>query len=1733
MNPILLFVSLSACTSDKGVTVYNTDPSATITSHEEGAELLEGYDIIFRGSVSDANHQNANLLVTWLTDVRELCPAQNAVADGTTVCTAKMEEGETQVKLQVVDPEGAAYVETINVLVQLTQAPTAQIISPAASESYYSDQLILFSAIIDDAEDTPQDLRYEWSSSIDGSLPVDVVAETNGEIEQYTMLTEGQHALTLTVEDTSGKTTSETVAIAVGGPNHEPICSIIEPQPEAVYVIGQNISFSGLAADEDINNSTLSVQWESNIDGVFDSTPPITDGTLGFTTNGLSAGNHTITLRVEDEVEGLCTDAVQVAIGTAPILTLSSPLDGTVYSISDSISFQATVEDEQDIAQDITLSWSSDIDGEFSTQGANSNGNISFSMSTLTAGLHNISVTATDTMGLTDSASLSLRVNTPPTAPSVDIVPNPAATNDGLVATASGSIDEDGDNVSYAYSWTKNGNGTSYNGANVPALATSSGELWTVRVTPNDGYIDGAYTESSIVISNTEPTVTSVSIFPSSATNDDTLTCTATSDDADEVLVPTYTWMVDGTAYAGATIDLSSVGAMPNDVVTCTALVTDSGGAQATSSASLTISNRSPIVSSVSIGPTMVYSNTEVSCNAIVQDDDGESLTASYEWFVGSNSIGAGANLSLNAAMVAVGDALICRATVQDGFGGTDSADQSVVIQNTDPVIDSLELEPSEPNATDTLTCSAIGSDLDGDTPLLSFSWSNRTTGAVYTSTSTGAAFATLDLSATSVVSQEEIECLVVATDSDGGSVSDTISVVITNSGPQFDVAASIDISPDVYVGDVLTCSAAASDLDDGVIVPTYTWSVNGSIFASGMIYTVDSSHTDVGDDLVCTATATDSDGETATSTASVTVQNTAPTVSNVQISTSGSFFNDDVLTCSADVEDLDDNINSTTYVWSIGSVQIGTGMMIDLSTKSVMPDDIVTCTVQTTDDNAQVAQEDASVPIINRTPVVSGTSIDNTTPFADDTLTCSATASDSDGETVAVTYSWTNGSTVLGSNASLTLTPSTAGVGETITCTASTEDGYGGSDSGSATATVQNTAPTMSVVSVTPSAPSMGDTLVCAASGTDLNDGSLSAAYSWKNEATQAILGFTDTLTLSSSTSSAGNLISCTVTFTDNDGSSISDFAAVTITNNPPVFDVEASITPSPNVKTTETLTCSAQASDTEGAVTLSYSWTVGTNEIGTASTYTVSANDTDVGDTIDCTVTATDSDGETATSAASVTVINTPPVITDTDISPSPEYNDDTFTCPYTYTDVDGHSVTHTVEWGFGFGQPTTVTGEELDGTTTSLMPDDFFFCRVTIDDGHGGTDTDTKGAFVNNRRPSEPGVEITPSSPIEGVDDLVCNIVTPSVDLDGQTVTYEYEWRKNNVQTSYTSNTIPASATSGGDSWKCSVRPYDGTGYGFYEGRDTVTVIAACTGFLTDCDDTIDLGGGQGIDFVNITAGSFAMGSPTNEQGRYSNEDQHPVTLTNDFSVSTTEITQGMFFQLMGYNSYDGESTTDSNGSIGVGNDYPAYHVSWSMAADFSNQLTQWYNVQNNASLQECYTCSNSGTTSADCSTNIVPIYSCSGYRLLTEAEWEYAARAGSTNAVWTSNGGAELPSGYNGSTYVLSDGFDLRTYGWYLPTYNNPNGAKEVAGLLANSFGLHDMVGNVWEWTHDAYVELLGTGATTDPYYENDPERVFRGGRWNMGVRDVRSATRNSGASTVRDSYFGFRIGKTSP
>ena len=155
------------------------------------------------------------------------------------------------------------------------------------------------------------------------------------------------------------------------------------------------------------------------------------------------------------------------------------------------------------------------------------------------------------------------------------------------------------------------------------------GEVWTVRVTPNDGYTDGAYTEANITISNSDPTLTSpvISAASGSVYNDSVLTCMSTASDADEVVSATYSWNIGGATVTSSTVDLSNYSVSVGDSVECTASVSDSNGGSATSSNSTLIVNRSPSISNVSVSPSSPGSQDVLTCSVTSSDLDGETLT--------------------------------------------------------------------------------------------------------------------------------------------------------------------------------------------------------------------------------------------------------------------------------------------------------------------------------------------------------------------------------------------------------------------------------------------------------------------------------------------------------------------------------------------------------------------------------------------------------------------------------------------------------------------------------------------------------------------------------------------------------------------------------------------------------------------------------------------------------------------------------------------------------------------------------------------------------------------------------------------------------------------------------------------------------------------------------------------------------------------------------------------------
>jgi formylglycine-generating enzyme required for sulfatase activity len=272
----------------------------------------------------------------------------------------------------------------------------------------------------------------------------------------------------------------------------------------------------------------------------------------------------------------------------------------------------------------------------------------------------------------------------------------------------------------------------------------------------------------------------------------------------------------------------------------------------------------------------------------------------------------------------------------------------------------------------------------------------------------------------------------------------------------------------------------------------------------------------------------------------------------------------------------------------------------------------------------------------------------------------------------------------------------------------------------------------------------------------------------------------------------------------------------------------------------------------------------------------------------------------------------------------------------------------------------------------------------------------------------------------------------------------------------------------------------------------------------------EDGTGAGGDAPAGYVAIPAGEFLMGSPSGEEGRDSDEKQHRVRITRGFYLKATEVTQGEWEAVMGSNPSSFKS---------CGKTCPVENVSWNDAVTYLNKLSD------RERLPRCY----------DASGTFVGL-SCKGYRLPTEAEWEYAARAGTTGAVYAgtwdivgkNNAPALGPIAWYGGNSGVSYGGAVDCGDWpEKQEASSKCGTHPVGQKRPNAWGLYDMLGNVWEWTNDWYGDYPG-GTVTDPVGgASGGYRVGRGGSWFSLAQFARAARRSGDAPDLRGLNLGFR------
>jgi formylglycine-generating enzyme required for sulfatase activity/tetratricopeptide (TPR) repeat protein len=242
------------------------------------------------------------------------------------------------------------------------------------------------------------------------------------------------------------------------------------------------------------------------------------------------------------------------------------------------------------------------------------------------------------------------------------------------------------------------------------------------------------------------------------------------------------------------------------------------------------------------------------------------------------------------------------------------------------------------------------------------------------------------------------------------------------------------------------------------------------------------------------------------------------------------------------------------------------------------------------------------------------------------------------------------------------------------------------------------------------------------------------------------------------------------------------------------------------------------------------------------------------------------------------------------------------------------------------------------------------------------------------------------------------------------------------------------------------------------------------------------TLDLGNKITMRMALIPAGKFLMGSPDGEKDRFADDEgpQHEVTISKPFYMGVYVVTQAQWKAILGTTLAQQRDKANKDWTLyGEGNDYPMYYVSWDEAVEFCRRLSQKVGKS---------------------------------VRLPTEAQWEYACRAGSKTRF----------------SFGDDDDYgDLGDYAWFR---TNSGGKTHAAGQKKpNDFGLYDMHGNVWQWCSDWYAKSYGNGDMTDPQGPNSGSgRVLRGGSFGDPPLRGRSAGRNWYAPGSWNNGIGFRV-----
>ena len=391
--------------------------------------------------------------------------------------------------------------------------------------------------------------------------------------------------------------------------NSAPEAAILEPAPDALYTVGALIEFRGAVEDRGTSPEDLEVTWSSSRDGLLLDVDADAEGETAFSSDALSTGEHTITLRVVDPDGASGTDAVTVTVedpvveNTSPTCVITAPQDGSTVAADATVILQGTVGDAESAPDTLIVTWQSSEDGDLGAATPSTSGAVALPVDGLSSATHVLTMDVEDPDGASCSEFVILTVepdNQPPAIGTPTVTPSPLVTTDTATCTAPTPTDPEGGAVTVALSWLVDASDVGVSGGSLDGQYFVKGQQVQCVATPSDDFGAGDPATSALVdVLDLPPTQPTVVINPAAPIDADDLVAVlgTPSTDADGEAVSygvawtrnaaPWTGAVGTTTFAGDTIVAADTSEGDTWIVTVTPSAGGVAGPAATDSVTI------------------------------------------------------------------------------------------------------------------------------------------------------------------------------------------------------------------------------------------------------------------------------------------------------------------------------------------------------------------------------------------------------------------------------------------------------------------------------------------------------------------------------------------------------------------------------------------------------------------------------------------------------------------------------------------------------------------------------------------------------------------------------------------------------------------------------------------------------------------------------------------------------------------------------------------------------------------------------------------------------------------------------------------------------------------------------------------------------------------------------------------------------------------------------------------